>query len=122
MICQVLVGVSVLNVWLVRANKSTPYRGGNAKTIFEEFAVYGLPGWSVYAIGFLKLLFATFLLVGLWITKLATIGGTGMALLMLGAVAMHIRVKDPLKKAMPAGIFFLLSLVPVIWGPGEFLG
>lgn len=121
-ICQVLVGVSVLNVWLIRSQKSTPYRGGNAHTIFEEFHVYGLPLWSVYAVGASKVILATFLIVGLWIQPLATIGGIGMAVFMLGAVAMHIKVQDPFKKSAPAALFLLLSLVPAIWGPGNFLG
>jgi uncharacterized membrane protein YphA (DoxX/SURF4 family) len=120
-ICQVLVGVSVLNVWLIRSQKSTPYRGGNARTIFEEFDVYGLPAWSVYVIGASKVVLAVFLLAGLWIQQLATIGGVGMAVFMLGAVAMHIKVQDPIKKSMPAAIFLLLSLVPAIWGPGNLL-
>jgi uncharacterized membrane protein YkgB len=121
-ICQVLVGVSVLNVWLIRSQKSTPFRGGNAHTVFEEFDVYGLPVWSVYAVGASKVILAVFLLAGLWIQQLATIGGIGMAAFMVGAVAMHIKVQDPVKKSAPAAIFLLLSLVPAIWGPGNFLG
>ncbi|MGB5429875.1 MAG: DoxX family protein, partial [Eudoraea sp.] len=51
---QLIVGVSILNVWLIQANKATQCRGGSAKTIKEEFAAYGLPEWSLYVIGFLK--------------------------------------------------------------------
>ena len=40
---QLIVGVSILNVWLIQANKATPWRGGSATTIKEEFAAYGLP-------------------------------------------------------------------------------
>ncbi len=121
-ICQVFIGVSVLNVWLIRSQKPTPYRGGNAHTVFEEFDVYGLPIWSVYVVGASKVILAVFLLAGLWIQELATIGGIGMAAFMLGAVAMHFKVRDPIKKSGPAALFFLLSLVPAIWGPGNLLG
>lgn len=121
-ISQVLVGVSVLNVWLVRSQKATTYRGGNANNIFEEFQVYGLPVWSVYVVGAVKVGLAVCLLAGIWLTPLATIGGAGMAAFMLVASAMHLKVKDPLKKALPSALFFLLSLVPAIWGPGNLLG
>ena len=39
---QCIVAVSILNVWLVQNKKPTQWRGGNAKTIIEEFEVYGL--------------------------------------------------------------------------------
>lgn len=120
-ISQVIVGVAVLNVWLVRAQKSTPYRGGNAATIFEEFQVYGLPVWSVYVVGFFKVALAVCLLAGLWMPTMATIGGAGMAAFMLVAVLMHIKVSDPFQKAFPAALFFLLSLIPMLWGPGNLV-
>ena len=41
-ILSVFVGLTVINVWLFRAAKSTSFRGGNASNLMEEFAVYGL--------------------------------------------------------------------------------
>jgi len=35
----------------------------------------------------------------------------GMAVLMLGAIVMHFKVKDPLKKSLPAFTMLLLSLI-----------
>jgi hypothetical protein len=55
---QIIVGISILNVWLVQPQKETRWRGGDATTIFEEFKVYGLPEWSVYVIGGLKVILA----------------------------------------------------------------
>jgi hypothetical protein len=55
---QIIVGISILNVWLVQPQKDTRWRGGDATTIFEEFKVYGLPEWSVYVIGGLKVILA----------------------------------------------------------------
>ena len=40
---QVIVGLGLLNVWLLRFGKATPYRGSSAETMHQEFAVYGLP-------------------------------------------------------------------------------
>ena len=41
-ILSVIVGLTVINVWLFRSAKSTSYRGGNASSLIEEFEVYGL--------------------------------------------------------------------------------
>lgn len=37
-----VIATTVLNVWLLRFNKPTIYRGGQAKSMLEEFAAYGL--------------------------------------------------------------------------------
>jgi len=55
---QCIVAISILNVWLVQNKKTTQWRGGKAKTLIEEFKVYGLPVWSCYAIGTLKVVLA----------------------------------------------------------------
>ena len=39
---KIIVGVSIINVWLIQPNKPSGWRGGDAKTIIEEFNVYGL--------------------------------------------------------------------------------
>jgi hypothetical protein len=36
------VSIIVLNVWLLRFNKATIYRGGDASNMIEEFLVYGI--------------------------------------------------------------------------------
>ena len=39
---SVFVGLTIINVWLFRAERSTSYRGGNATNLMDEFEVYGL--------------------------------------------------------------------------------
>jgi len=39
---QTIVGLGLLNVWLVRGRSSTSYRGGAAQTLQEEFATCAL--------------------------------------------------------------------------------
>ena len=51
-VVQVFVAGTMLYVWLFEFNKSTPYRGGEAQSMPEEFATYGLPAWSMYLVGF----------------------------------------------------------------------
>ena len=53
-LCQVIVALGLLNVWLIRFNKQTEYRGGAANSMKEEFKTYGLPEWFCYAMGGLK--------------------------------------------------------------------
>ena len=109
-ILQVVVGLGILNVWLIRANWATGYRGGDAKTLKEEFATYGLPSWFFYLIGILKILCALAVLAGIWFHPLATLGGAGLAVLMAGAFSMHLKVKDPFSKAIPSLVMLALSL------------
>ena len=67
---QVIVALGLLNVWLIRSSKSTPYRGGDAQTISEEFAAYGLPAFMMYVVGGLKVIIALAMIAGLWIPAL----------------------------------------------------
>ena len=108
---QVVVALGIYNVWLLRFGKSTNWRGGTARTMKEEFAVYGLPGWFMGVVGFLKLLFATLLIVGLWVPVVTRPAAAGLAVLMAGAVAMHFKVKDPPLRSLPAFVMLVLSLL-----------
>jgi hypothetical protein len=110
-VLQIIVALGLLNVWLLRFNKSTQYRGGNAKNLKEEFATYGLPEWFVYLIGALKIGSALALLAGIWIPSLVLPAAALVVLLMLGALAMHLKVGDPMVKSMPAGLMFLMGVI-----------
>lgn len=114
-IAQIVIALGIFNVWIVRYNKPSSWRGGKAVNMKEEFATYGLPGWSVKVIGFLKILLAVLLIVSIWIPALVTPSAIGMAVLMLGAIAMHIKVKDTLKKSLPAFSMLVLSLIVIIF-------
>ena len=110
LVARIVIALGIANVWLVRFGKATPYRGGTAKNMREEFAAYGLPPWAVYVIGGLKLLIAALLLVGIWVPELTQPAAIGMAVLMAGAVGMHLKVKDPPLRSLPALCMLALSL------------
>ena len=110
-ILQIVVALSLLNVWLLRFHKSTAYRGGGAGSMREEFAVYGLPAWSTYVIGTLKVGAALCLIAGLWLPSLVFPAAATIAVLMIGALAMHLKVHDPLKKSLPALFLLVLSAI-----------
>lgn len=111
-IVQIVIALGIINVWLLRSDKATNWRGGNATNMQEEFAVYGLPTWSVTVIGGLKLLLAAALLLGIAFPALTIPAAVGMTVLMLGAIAMHFKVKDALTKSVPA--FSMLALLLIV--------
>jgi hypothetical protein len=110
-ILQIVVALGLLNVWLVRANLATAYRGGEAKNLREEFAVYGLPGWFCTVVGALKVGSALALLIALWIPELRQPAAALIAALMIGAVSMHAKVRDPISKTLPAAAMLAMSVV-----------
>ena len=107
---QIIVAIALLNVWLLRYGKDTSYRGGNAKNLKDEFAAYGLPTWAYYLVGTLKISSALALIAGLWISSVGFYASILVALLMLGALGMHFKIKDPLKKSVPALLMLAMSL------------
>ena len=114
MLCQIIIALGIFNVWILRYGKETNWRGGEAKTMKEEFSAYGLPGKVMVFIGGAKILLATCLIIGIWIPLLVKPAAIAMAFLMIGAVSMHVKVKDPLQKSLPAFIMLVLSLIVAI--------
>ena len=109
-ILQVIVGLGLLNVWLVRSRSATGYRGGSAHNLKEEFAVYGLPAWAYYVVGGLKVVSGVLLIIGIWVPGLVRIPAAVVAVLMVGALVMHAKAKDPAKKYLPALSVLVLSV------------
>ena len=109
-VLMAVVSLTVLNVWLLRFNKPTIYRGGQAKTMIEEFAAYGLSETFVYVIGGLKVLAALGLVVGFFYKKLIVPSSLVIAVLMVGAIFMHFKVQDAAIKFLPATLMLLCSL------------
>lgn len=121
-IAQVGAALWIYNVWFHRFDKDTGYRGGNATNMREEFAEYGFAPPAMYAIGATKVGLATALLAGLWVPKLVRPAAIGLAAFMLGAIGMHMKVKDPVKRATPAIAVFTLSSVAAVFANGSRSG
>ena len=109
-ILSVVVGLTVINVWLFRSNRSTSYRGGDASSLLEEFQVYGLDDYFLI-IGIVKVSLAIMLLLSLYFKKLSFFASSGIAVMMLVAVYMHINVGDELIKSMPASVMLTSCLI-----------
>lgn len=112
-VLQAIIALGLLNVWLLRAGGETSYRGGSAKSLKEEFSAYGLPEIAFYTVGFLKITAAIALVVGIWVPSLVLPAAGTIVGLMLGALAMHLKVGDPPKKSGPALLMLALNLAVV---------
>jgi hypothetical protein len=110
-VLKIIVSLSLFNVWLVQYNKPTRWRGGNSSNIFEEFETYGLPKWMCYLVGFLKVSLAIVLIASIWYAAVEQYAALGLAVLLLGSIIMHVKIKDPLVKSFPAALFLVMSLL-----------
>ena len=90
-ILQIITATSILFVWVVRY-----------ENIITEFQQYQLPIWLRDMVGILKISFAIMLLVGIYNENLKLLGSSDLILLMLAALFTHIKIKNPLSKALPA--------------------
>lgn len=117
-IIQLVIALGILNVWLLRFGKSSPWRGGKAQNMPDEFAAYGLPQSAMYAVGLLKILFAVLLIAGIWFPAVTMPAALGLAVLMIGAIAMHFKAGDPAKKSLPAATVLILCLLVAVLANG----
>ena len=109
---QLAIAVVIIAVWLVRPKLETSYRAGNATNIFEEFEVYGLPNWSVYLVGGIKLGLAMLLIAGIWYSPVVQYAALGMGILMAGAIICHLKTRgDPLSRATPASLMLVMCIL-----------
>jgi len=111
---QIIIAIGLINVWLVRFHKSTKYRGGDAGNMADEFAAYGLPKWFMYLVGVGKIFIATLMIIGFWIPMVVYPASLLLALLMIGAISMHVKIKDPFIKSLPAILMFLMAFANVL--------
>ena len=108
---QIVIAITLINVWLVHFSKPTKYRGKGAKNMLKEFKAYGLPVWFMYLVGVSKLTIASCLIIGIWLPILVFPATVLLALLMIGAISMHIKVKDSFKRTAPAAALLFITLI-----------
>ncbi len=113
-IAQVGAAAWILNVWFNRFDKDTGYRGGGATNMKEEFSEYGFSEQQMYAVGATKVGLALALLVGLFVPRIVRPAALGLAAFMVGAIAMHVKVGDPVKRSAPALSVLTLSLTAAL--------
>ena len=114
MVLQLMVGLGLLNVWLLRARSATNYRGGESQNLKDEFAEYGLPPVAFYVVGGLKIAAALVLIAGVWVPAPVSAAAGVVAVLMVGALAMHVKVGDPAVRSLPAALMLIMS-AGILW-------
>ena len=70
-------------------------------TVFRSF--------FFYLVGALKIGSAVMLIAGFWIDALVMPAATIVAVLMVGALVMHVKVKDPAIRSLPAFLMLVMS-------------
>ena len=101
-VAQTVAPLWILNVWFNRFNKDTGSRGGDATNMKEEFREYGLSENAMYAVGAAKVGLAGLMLVGHARPEVVRPASIGLAGFMVGAVGMHLKLGDPVKRYLPA--------------------
>lgn len=76
-----------------------------AKPIAEQFEEFALDPRAMIVVGGLEVLGG----IGLLISSLTLYAAVGLALLMLGAVANHLKVKHPTSKLAPSAVLLILT-------------
>jgi len=122
-VLKVIVGLSLLNVWLLNYNKPSRWRGADAKTMIEEFDAYGLSSSLCYIVGFLKVGFALVLLTSIKYpileilatsVNLEILAASILGALLSGSILMHIKIKDAAIKSLPATLFLIFCLLIIV--------
>ena len=104
------VAIVLFLVWTWRFNKPTRFRGKRAKTMAEEFEVYGLSRRTMYIVGSLKLGISICFLLGHWVPFIIRPAAFVLAVLMFMAVLFHLRVeRSNYFKAIPAYLLLFFA-------------
>lgn len=101
-ILQLFIGVSIMVIWIGRTTVASSYRVGEAKTLSQEFTEAGLTEGVYQVMRILKPIFAFLLVIGIVYDPFFIPCMTFTTLAMIGAVAAHVKVKDNIKKMIPA--------------------
>ena len=97
LVFQVVLALILLLVGMVKLVALRPIR--------EQFVEFGLPRWSMFAVGALEVAAG----VGLLLPGLQFWASTGVALLLVGAVRSHVRVGHPWTQTAPAAVVLALA-------------
>ncbi len=100
MASQLIIAGVLLNVWIFRYEQM---RG--------EFQLYRLPDWLRVFTCFSKVTIAILLMIGLWYQDLTLVATQLLMVFMACAILAHMRVRNPVAKAVPAISVFLLCIM-----------
>ena len=109
------ISFGIIYAWTIGYNRPSKFRGGNARNMKEEFAVYGFPDWLLPVTRVVKLSLAVCLLFGYFFPIVVKPVAFLLAPIMFVAVMMHLKkYRDPLVKALPAYLIFSFILFLIL--------
>lgn len=111
---QLVIGVTIMFVWIARASRPTLYRVGQAKTLQQEFSEAGLPQWLYSIMRVLKPVFAFLLIMGIYFEPFFMPCMLFITMAMIGAVYAHVRARDRMIKLLPASTLLLFCMIVLI--------
>ncbi|WCK52600.1 DoxX family protein [Aneurinibacillus sp. Ricciae_BoGa-3] len=85
-----------------------------AKKARENFQHLNLPDWFRLLTGVYQTIGAVGLVIGFWLPWFKGLSGIWIAIMMLVAIVLHLRVKEPFLQSVPAIVVFLLSVLVII--------
>ncbi|MER7209327.1 DoxX family protein [Streptosporangium sp. NPDC000239] len=111
------IATAVLSVLLALAFAGAGFPKASGK---EEMAAQlgrlGVSAGFMRVIGALEIIGAVGLIAGLWVGALGVAAAIGLALLMAGAVATHVKARDAAKGSLPSLVLLVLSAVTAALG------
>ena len=99
---QLIIGCSIVFIWVCRTTTPSAYRVGQAKTLSEEFEQAGFSQNMYTIVSVLKPIFAFLLIIGIVYKPFFIPCMTFTTIAMAGALYAHVKVKDDIKKMLPA--------------------
>ncbi len=96
---QLIVAASVFYIWI--------FRFDNIVRDFEQFRYSPI---FRNAVGVVKLVIATLMVVGIWMPAVVLGAALGMTILMLGAQWAHFGVSNPVAKRVPSALLLVLCV------------
>jgi uncharacterized membrane protein YphA (DoxX/SURF4 family) len=85
----------------------------------EHFEQWGYPQWFRIVTGLVEVMGAALLIVGIWVSVAAILGGLVLIAAMVGAIYTDIfRGKTPVKAIAPA-VLLAIAVIAVVLGAGE---
>ena len=106
-IFHVSIIIGIFYAWTIGYRKESKFRPGKARNMKEEFIVYGLPFWLMYATGTIKIISSILLILGFFYPIFIKPVAAVLCLVMGWAVLMHLKIReDKLIKAFPSYYLF----------------
>ncbi|MGP4079450.1 DoxX family protein [Pseudalkalibacillus sp. R45] len=82
----------------------------------RAFNHLNLPQWLRVLTGWMQLLGVIGLIIGYMIPEFIFISGIWFGIIMVAAVIFHLRVNDPITKAVPALMFASMAIIMIVIG------